>query len=179
MKAMVLERPGEPLVLMNKPDPQFTEGQVLVRVSACGVCRTDLHIVDGELPHPTLPIIPGHEIVGHIEAVGAGVRGFSVGMRVGVPWLGSTCGRCRHCREGRENLCDRPIFTGYTRDGGYATHVVADANFTFELPPEGDDVATAPLMCAGLIGWRSLRMAGNGTKVGLFGFGAAAHIVAQ
>ena len=179
MKAMVLEYPGEPLVLGDKPDPQFAEGQVLVRVSACGVCRTDLHIVDGELPRPALPIIPGHEIVGHIEAVGAGVRGLSVGMRVGIPWLGSTCGQCGHCREGRENLCDRPVFTGYTRDGGYATHVVADASFTFELPPEGDDVATAPLMCAGLIGWRSLRIAGNGTKVGLFGFGAAAHIVAQ
>jgi propanol-preferring alcohol dehydrogenase len=150
-----------------------------VRVAACGVCRTDLHVVDGELPHPKLPIVPGHEIVGRIEAVGANVKALSVGMRVGIPWLGRTCSRCRYCREGRENLCDAPVFTGYTRDGGYATHVVADAGFVFALPDRGDDVATAPLLCAGLIGWRSLRMAGEGRRIGLYGFGAAAHIVAQ
>jgi propanol-preferring alcohol dehydrogenase len=152
---------------------------VVVRVSACGVCRTDLHVVDGELPDPELPIIPGHEIVGLVEALGPGSHSLSAGMRVGIPWLGRTCGRCEYCRAGRENLCDRPSFTGYTRDGGYATHVVADAAFTVALPPEGDDVATAPLLCAGLIGWRSLRIAGPGRRIGLYGFGAAAHIIAQ
>jgi len=179
MKAMVLQRPGEPLVPVERPDPTPGAGEVLVRVSACGVCRTDLHVVDGELPHPRLPIVPGHEIVGRVEAVGAGVDALSVGMRVGIPWLGRTCGRCIYCREGRENLCDHPLFTGYTRDGGYASHVVADAGFTFRLPPQGDDVATAPLLCAGLIGWRSLRIAGEGRRIGLYGFGAAAHIIAQ
>jgi len=179
MQAMVLERIGEPLTLIARPEPQPAEREVRVRVAACGVCRTDLHVVDGELPHAALPIVPGHEIVGRIDAVGAGVTTLSVGMRVGIPWLGRTCGRCAYCREGRENLCDQPAFTGYTRDGGYATHTVADAGFVVRLPETGDDVATAPLLCAGLIGWRSLRLAGDGRRIGLYGFGAAAHIIAQ
>jgi len=175
----VLERLGERLKLVERPDPLPGDGEVRVRVAACGVCRTDLHVVDGELPNPKLPIVPGHEIVGRIDVVGEAVDTLAVGMRVGVPWLGKTCGHCRYCREGRENLCDHPLFTGYTRDGGYATHVVADARYVFQLPESGDDVATAPLLCAGLIGWRSLRMAGDGKKIGFYGFGAAAHIVAQ
>lgn len=179
MKAMVLQRAGQPLVMAERPNPVPGAGEVLVRVSACGVCRTDLHVVDGELPHPTLPLIPGHEIVGRVEACGSGVASLSVGSRVGIPWLGRTCGDCEYCREGRENLCDQPLFTGYTRDGGYSTHVVADAGFTFPLPQDGDDVAIAPLLCAGLIGWRSLRIAGSGQRIGLYGFGAAAHIIAQ
>jgi alcohol dehydrogenase, propanol-preferring len=179
MQAMVLERVGEPLKFVERPDPQPGDGEVRVRVAACGVCRTDLHVVDGELRNPKLPIVPGHEIVGRIDALGRGVDTLEAGMRVGIPWLGQTCGRCRYCREGRENLCDRPLFTGYTRDGGYATHVVADARFVFPLPAGGDDVATAPLLCAGLIGWRSLQMAGDGGKIGFYGFGAAAHIIAQ
>jgi len=179
MKAMVLEHLGQPLMMRDRPDPMPGDSDVLIRVSACGVCRTDLHVVDGELPDPKLPIVPGHEIVGYVEAVGAKVSSLSVGMRVGVPWLGRTCGGCVYCREGRENLCDQPQFMGYTRDGGYATHVVADAAFAFSLPPQGNDVATAPLLCAGLIGWRSLHIAGAGDCLGLYGFGAAAHIVAQ
>ena len=176
---MLLERIGEPLKLVERPDPQPMQGEVRVRVAACGVCRTDLHVVDGELPNPKLPIVPGHEIVGRIDAVGGGVGDLAAGMRVGIPWLGHTCGHCSYCREGRENLCDHPMFTGYTRDGGYATDVIADAHYVFRLPDDGDDVATAPLLCAGLIGWRSLRMAGDGKKIGLYGFGAAAHIIAQ
>jgi alcohol dehydrogenase, propanol-preferring len=179
MQAMVLERPGEPLKLVERPDPQPSNGEVRVRVAACGVCRTDLHVVDGELPKPKLPIVPGHEIVGYIDVVGQGVERLDVGMRVGIPWLGRTCGHCYYCRSDRENLCDEPLFTGYTRDGGYATHVVADAQYVFRLPEAGDDAATAPLLCAGLIGWRSLKLSGDGTKIGLYGFGAAAHIVAQ
>ncbi|MGA8078953.1 MAG: zinc-dependent alcohol dehydrogenase family protein [Xanthobacteraceae bacterium] len=179
MQAMVLERIGEPLKAVERSDPEPADGEVRVRVGACGVCRTDLHVVDGELPNPMLPIVPGHEIVGRIDAVGAGAGALAVGMRVGIPWLGKTCGHCRYCRDGQENLCDHPLFTGYTRDGGYATHVVADARFVFRLPNDGDDVATAPLLCAGLIGWRSLRLAGEGKKIGLYGFGAAAHIIAQ
>jgi propanol-preferring alcohol dehydrogenase len=179
MHAMQLRHPREPLIAIELPDPQPGPGEVLVRVSSCGVCRTDLHVVDGELHNPKLPIIPGHEIVGRVVSVGAGVEGLKPEMRVGIPWLGSTCGVCRYCREGTENLCDSPQFTGYTRDGGYASHVVADARFAFELPEGGDDVATAPLLCAGLIGWRSLRIAGEGRRIGLYGFGAAAHIVAQ
>ncbi len=179
MQAMVLERLGEPLKLVERPDPRPADGEVRVRVAACGVCRTDLHVVDGELPNPKLPIVPGHEIVGRIDAVGGRVDNLVVGMRVGIPWLGHTCGHCRYCRDGRENLCDHPLFTGYTRDGGYATHVVADARYVFRLAESGDDVATAPLLCAGLIGWRSLRMAGDGKAIGLYGFGAAAHIIAQ
>jgi propanol-preferring alcohol dehydrogenase len=148
-------------------------------VAACGVCRTDLHVVDGELPDPKVPIIPGHEIVGRIDMIGAGVEGLRVGERVGVPWLGHTCGSCPYCLGGQENLCDRPLFTGYTRDGGFATATVADARYAFPLGEVGDDVALAPLLCAGLIGWRSLGIAGVGKKLGLYGFGAAAHIVAQ
>ena len=176
---MVLERPGEPLRLVERPDHEPSDGEVRIGVRACGVCRTDLHVVDGELPDPKLPIVPGHEIVGRIDAMGRGVTGLAIGARVGVPWLGRTCGHCQFCLSGRENLCDQPLFTGYTRDGGYATHVIADARYTFKLPDGGDDVATAPLLCAGLIGWRSLRLAGDGQKIGLYGFGAAAHIIAQ
>jgi propanol-preferring alcohol dehydrogenase len=179
MHAMQLRHPGEPLIHTQMPDPEPGPGEVRLRVSACGVCRTDLHVVDGELPDPKLPVVPGHEIVGRVDAVGTGVAALQVGMRAGVPWLGTTCGVCAYCARDQENLCDRPLFTGYTRDGGYATHVVADARFVFPLPPEGDDVATAPLLCAGLIGWRSLRIAGEGRKLGLYGFGAAAHIIAQ
>jgi len=179
MLAMVLERPGEPLRLMERSEPRPASGEVRVQVAACGVCRTDLHVVDGELPNPKLPIVPGHEIVGRIDKVADGADALSIGQRVGVPWLGQTCGQCRYCRNGSENLCDRPLFTGYTRDGGYATHVVADARYVFALPQDGDDIATAPLLCAGLIGWRSLQIAGDGQKIGLYGFGAAAHIIAQ
>ena len=179
MQAMVLERPGEPLRLIERSEPLPANGQVRVQVAACGVCRTDLHVVDGELPNPKLPIVPGHEIVGRIDKVGDGTDALSIGQRVGVPWLGQTCGQCRYCHNGSENLCDRPLFTGYTRDGGYATHMVADARYVFALPQDGDDIATAPLLCAGLIGWRSLQIAGDGQKIGLYGFGAAAHIIAQ
>jgi propanol-preferring alcohol dehydrogenase len=179
MRAMVLERPGAPLSFMERPDPRPADGEVRVRVAACGVCRTDLHVVDGELPNPKLPLVPGHEIVGRIDMVGDRVAALGIGRRVGVPWLGQTCGHCQFCRNRRENLCDRPLFTGYTRDGGYATHVIADARYVFTLPERGDDVATAPLLCAGLIGWRSLQIAGDGKKLGLYGFGAAAHIIAQ
>jgi propanol-preferring alcohol dehydrogenase len=178
MRAMVLERPGTPLVMEERPVPSPAAGEILVKVAACGVCRTDLHVVDGELPRPKLPIVPGHEIVGRVAAIGEGVSGFALGERVGVPWLGYTCGTCPYCRAGRENLCDRPLFTGYTRDGGYATHVVADARYCFALG-EGDDAGLAPLLCAGLIGWRCYRMAGEGPALGLYGFGAAAHILAQ
>jgi alcohol dehydrogenase, propanol-preferring len=179
MRAMVLERPGAPLSFMERPDPRPADDEVRVRVAACGVCRTDLHVVDGELPNPKLPLVPGHEIVGRIDMVGERVAALGIGRRVGVPWLGQTCGHCQFCRDGQENLCDRPLFTGYTRDGGYATHVIADARYVFPLPERGDDVATAPLLCAGLIGWRSLQIAGDGKKLGLYGFGAAAHIIAQ
>jgi len=176
---MVLDRPQTPLVLRERSIPQPAAGEILTEIEACGVCRTDLHVVDGELPHPKLPIVPGHEIVGRVAALGAGVSGFRVGERVGVPWLGATCGVCPYCRSGRENLCDSPLFTGYTRDGGYATHTLADARFAFPLPEKLDAAEAAPLLCAGLIGWRSYRMAGEGTTLGLYGFGAAAHILAQ
>ncbi len=179
MHAMVLERPDAPLVMRERPLPAPGPGEVLVEVAACGVCRTDLHVVDGELPDIRYPIVPGHEIVGRVAAVGQGVTGFAAGSRVGVPWLGATCGACPYCRDGRENLCDHPGFTGYTRDGGYATHAVADARFCFALPEAGDAAALAPLLCAGLIGWRSYRMAGEGRALGIYGFGAAAHILAQ
>jgi propanol-preferring alcohol dehydrogenase len=179
MQAMQLRQIGRPLVLSELPDPNPGPTEVRVRVSACGVCRTDLHVVDGELPDQKLPIIPGHEIVGRIDAVAADVDGLKIGMRVGIPWLGYTCGKCRYCAAGQENLCDFAMFTGYSRDGGYATHVVANSRYVFPLPEHGDDVATAPLLCAGLIGWRSLRLAGDGNKLGLYGFGAAAHIIAQ
>jgi len=179
MRAMQLKEPGQPLVAVELPDPEPAADEVRVRVSACGVCRTDLHVVDGELPNSRLPVVPGHEIVGRVDRVGRNVDALRPGTRVGIPWLGSTCGVCTYCRQDMENLCDRPQFTGYTRDGGYATHVVADARFVFALPEGGEDVADAPLLCAGLIGWRSLRMAGEGRRIGLYGFGAAAHIVAQ
>jgi len=179
MKAMVLSRPGTPLVWTELPDRQPGEGQVRVKVLACGVCRTDLHVLDGELPDPKSPIIPGHEIVGRIDAIGRGVSGLGLGQRVGVPWLGHTCGVCPYCVGNRENLCDAPLFTGYTRDGGFATAVIADARFTFPLGEEGSDVSLAPLLCAGLIGWRSLKIAGEGRRLGIYGFGAAGHIVAQ
>jgi len=179
MRAMVLDRPKTPLVLRERSMPQPEAGQILVEIAACGVCRTDLHVVDGELPHPKLPIVPGHEIVGRVAVLGPGVTGFNPGARVGVPWLGATCGVCPYCRSGRENLCDRPLFTGYTTDGGYATHARADARFCFPLPESLDAAEAAPLLCAGLIGWRSYRMAGEGAALGLYGFGAAAHILLQ
>jgi propanol-preferring alcohol dehydrogenase len=179
MRVMQLERPGTPLVERMRPMPAPAAGEVLVEVSACGVCRTDLHVVDGELPHPRLPIVPGHEVVGRVRALGPGVAHLAAGERVGIPWLGHTCGHCTYCRSERENLCDDPLFTGYTRDGGYATHLVADASYCFALPEGEDDAHLAPLLCAGLIGWRSYRMAGEGRNLGIYGFGAAAHILAQ
>ena len=179
MRAMVLEAPGRPLVLRALPVPSPGPGQVLLRVAACGVCRTDLHVVDGELPDPKLPLIPGHEIVGHVARLGPGVAGLSPGDRVGVPWLGRTCGVCRYCREGMENLCDAPGFTGYTLDGGYAEYAVAEAAYTFPLGEGAPDAETAPLLCAGLIGHRSLVMAGEARTLGIYGFGAAAHLMAQ
>ncbi len=179
MRAMILRAPGTPLVLEERARPRPGPSELLLRVLACGVCRTDLHVVDGELPNPASPITPGHEIVGRVEAIGAKARGFSPGQRVGVPWLGRTCGHCPYCAGGRENLCDDPEFTGYTRDGGYATHVVADASFCFPLSEAEDAAEQAPLLCAGLIGWRSLKMTGEARDLGIYGFGAAAHIVAQ
>lgn len=179
MRAMVLDRPGVPLTMRERETPAPGRGEVLVEIAACGVCRTDLHVVDGELPRPKLPIVPGHEIVGRVAAVGEGVTGFALGERIGVPWLGWTCGACPYCRTERENLCDAPLFTGYTRDGGYATHTLADARYCFPLPEGLGDAEAAPLLCAGLIGWRSYRMAGDGAALGLYGFGAAAHILAQ
>jgi propanol-preferring alcohol dehydrogenase len=176
---MVLHAPHTPLVWTDLPDRMPGPGQIRVAVLACGVCRTDLHVVDGELPHPHLPIIPGHEIVGRIDALGEGVTGLEIGERVGIPWLGHTCGVCPFCRARRENLCDAPLFTGYTRDGGFATATIADARFAFPLGEAGDAVALAPLLCAGLIGWRALGIAGSGHRLGFYGFGAAAHILAQ
>jgi propanol-preferring alcohol dehydrogenase len=179
MQAMVLNRIGDPLVWTELADREPGAGQIRVKVSACGVCRTDLHVVDGELANPQVPIIPGHEIVGRIDALGAGVEHLKLGERVGIPWLGHTCGCCPYCTEQRENLCDHPLFTGYTRDGGFATATVADARFAFPLGEQGDDQALAPLLCAGLIGWRSLKITGPGKALGVYGFGAAGHIVAQ
>ncbi|MEO6973295.1 MAG: zinc-dependent alcohol dehydrogenase family protein [Rhodoferax sp.] len=179
MHAMVLKQMGRPLEWTELPDRPPGPGEIRVKVAACGVCRTDLHVVDGELPHPQVPIIPGHEIVGRIDAVGVGVTGLVLGQRVGIPWLGHTCGVCPYCKMQRENLCDRPLFTGYTRDGGFATATVADARFAFPLGDEGSDESLAPLLCAGLIGWRALTIAGEGKRLGLYGFGAAAHILAQ
>ena len=179
MRCMQLDRLGEPLRLRERPVPQPGNGELMLAVSACGVCRTDLHVVDGDLTHPKLPIVPGHEIVGRVAAVGQGVSGFRMGERVGVPWLGATCGVCPYCREDAENLCNAPVFTGYTRDGGFATHTIADARYCFPLGEDGNDAEIAPWLCAGLIGWRSYRMAGDGRALGLYGFGAAAHILAQ
>ena len=179
MRAMVLEEIGEPLVLKELANPSVLPDEVLVRIEACGVCRTDLHVVDGELPLVKPPVIPGHEIVGIIERAGGRVRELVPGMRVGVPWLGGTCGVCAYCAKGRENLCDHPEFTGYTKPGGFASHVVARAAYCVRLRDDADAVATAPLLCAGLIGWRCLKRAGDARRIGLYGFGAAAHIIAQ
>jgi propanol-preferring alcohol dehydrogenase len=179
MKAMVLDRVQTPLRPKEVDVPKPEEGEVLVRVRACGVCRTDLHVVDGELPDPSLPLIPGHQIVGIVEGVGASVVGCSMGDRVGIPWLASTCGHCAPCLAGRENLCENAQFTGYTRDGGYAEFVTAQASYALPIPDGFDDVAAAPLLCAGLIGYRSYRLAGPGTRLGLYGFGAAAHLLIQ
>ncbi len=179
MQAMVLERAGAPLKLAELPVPEPGANQLLIKVAACGVCRTDLHILDGELTEPKLPLVLGHEIVGRVEALGPGVEGFAVGDRVGVPWLGYTDGTCSYCLSGRENLCDNPRFTGYQIDGGYAEYTVADARYCFKLADGYTDAEAAPLLCAGLIGYRSLKLAGDGKRLGLYGFGAAAHIVAQ
>ncbi len=175
---MALNSIGGELEAVERPIPQPRAGQVLLKVRACGVCRTDLHIVDGELPNARVPIVPGHEIVGEVVQCGAGVR-LQAGTRVGVPWLGYTCGHCTYCEADAENLCDAARFTGYDVDGGYAEYVVAEANYCFPLPAALDDLQAAPLLCAGLIGYRSLRLAGNGKRVGLYGFGAAAHLIAQ
>ncbi len=179
MHAMVLNGLRTPLTFTELPDPEPGPGEIRVKVAACGVCRTDLHVVDGELADPRVPIIPGHEIVGRIDAIGPGVSGLELGERVGIPWLGHTCGTCPSCWAGRENLCDAPLFTGYSRNGGYATLAIADARYAFPLGEVGDDVALAPLLCAGLIGWRALVIAGQAQRLGLYGFGAAAHILAQ
>lgn len=179
MRAMVLEEVGEPLVLNELANPSVLPDEVLVRVEACGVCRTDLHVVDGELPLVQPPVVPGHEIVGVVERAGHNVEEFLPGVRVGVPWLGGTCGVCAYCTKGRENLCDHPEFTGYTRPGGFASHVVARAAYCVRLRDDANAVATAPLLCAGLIGWRCLKRAGDAWRIGLYGFGAAAHIIAQ
>jgi len=179
MRAMLLDAPRRALRLAELPAPLTGAGKLLIRVRACGVCRTDLHVVDGELAEAKLPIIPGHEIVGEVVERGAGADRFAIGERVGVPWLGYTCGACRYCKRGQENLCDSARFTGYHIDGGYAEYTVADQRYCFSIPPEYDDVAAAPLLCAGLIGYRSLVMAGDAQTLGIYGFGAAAHIVAQ
>ncbi|MEC9347385.1 MAG: zinc-dependent alcohol dehydrogenase family protein [Pseudomonadota bacterium] len=179
MRAMLLDRPRTPLRLAEVPDPEPGSGQIRVRISACGVCRTDLHVVDGDLTEPKLPIIPGHEIVGHVDRLGAGVTSHSIGARVGVPWLGHSCGHCGFCRSERENLCDHPGFTGYQIDGGYAEYCVADADYCFPVAEGLSDVEVAPFLCAGLIGYRSWRMAGAARRLGIYGFGGAAHILAQ
>ncbi len=179
MKAMVLERVGEPLRLLDLPVPHPGPEEILIKVKACGVCRTDLHVYDGDLTHPKLPLILGHEIVGIIIEIGEGVEGYSIGQRIGVPWLGKTCGSCSYCTSGRENLCDKALFTGYQIDGGYAEYAVAHQHYCFPIPELYQDAEAAPLLCAGLIGYRSYRMAGDSKRVGLYGFGAAAHIIAQ
>jgi propanol-preferring alcohol dehydrogenase len=179
MHAMVLRARGAPLILEERPDPVPGAGEIRIRVEACAVCRTDLHVIDGELPHVHYPIVPGHEIVGIVEAVGPSPSTLAIGQRVGIPWLGKTCGRCEYCISDRENLCDAPTFTGYDRDGGFATHVVAEAAFTVPMDAFPDPIAAAPLLCAGLIGWRSLVAAGEAKRIGLYGFGAAAHVITQ
>jgi propanol-preferring alcohol dehydrogenase len=178
-RAMVLDAPGLPLAPREIDVADPGPGELRLRVHACGICRTDLHIVDGELMHPKLPLVLGHEIVGRVDAMGPGVRGFSVGDRVGVPWLGRTCGHCGYCESHRENLCDAPEFTGYTRDGGYAEYALADARYCFALPAALDDLHAAPLLCAGLIGHRALRFAGDAQQLAIYGFGAAAHLITQ
>ncbi|ANA39520.1 zinc-dependent alcohol dehydrogenase family protein [Geobacter anodireducens] len=179
MRAMLFQEVGKPLRPVRVPVPEPGPGEVLLKVHACGICRTDLHIVDGELTEPALPLIPGHQIVGSVAKLGDGVERFREGTRVGVPWLGATCGACRYCRSGRENLCDHARFTGYQRNGGFAEFTVADARFCFPIPGGYPDLQAAPLLCAGLIGYRSLVMAGEGERLGIYGFGAAAHIVTQ
>src|SRR5579859_54442 len=179
MRAMILDAPNTPLVAMTLPVPVPGPQQILIKIHACAVCRTDLHVVDGELPGPKPALVPGHEIVGTVAAAGAAVGRFRTGDRVGVPWLGWTCGTCGYCRSGRENLCDRARFTGYQIDGGYAEYTVADQRFCFAMPAGYSDVEAAPLLCAGLIGYRALRMAGEARRLGIYGFGAAAHIIAQ
>jgi len=179
MRAMIFEKPGTPLRAVETPTPSPRANEALIRVHACAVCRTDLHVVDGELPKPKLPLIPGHEIVGTVGGRGKNARRFKIGARVGVPWLGWTCGKCKFCRDGRENLCDRAQFTGYTRNGGYAEFTVADERFCFPIPSAYSDANAAPLLCAGLIGFRSLTKTQNAKRLGLYGFGAAAHIIAQ
>lgn len=179
MDAMMLEASGTSLKLCRLEVPEPVDGQILLRVTVCGICRTDLHVVDGELAQPVLPLIPGHQIVGRVASVGPGVTGLSLGQRIGVPWLGGTCGFCEHCRTGRENLCDNAVFTGYQLNGGFAEYCVADHRFCFALPDSYPDVQVAPLLCAGLIGYRSLCKAGDGNRLGIYGFGAAAHIVSQ
>ena len=178
MRAMQLDRAGRPLRCVTRTLPVPAAGELLIEVKACGVCRTDLHVCDGDIEGRS-PIVPGHEIVGRVLSVGADAQGFGIGDRVGVPWLGRTCGRCAYCRSGRENLCDSPLFTGFDRDGGFASHCLADAAFCFRIPEAFGDVEAAPLLCAGLIGYRSLRMAGDAGKIGFYGFGAAAHILVQ
>jgi propanol-preferring alcohol dehydrogenase len=179
MTAMALDRAGHPLARVERPVRAPKRGHILIRVAACGICRTDLHVIDGDLPNPKPHVIPGHEIIGRIVAAGADVRGLKTGDRVGVPWLGATCGRCPYCRAGRENLCDRPGFTGYTIDGGYAQYATADADYAFPIPPGFSDAEAAPLMCAGLIGYRAWKLVREARRLGIYGFGAAAHIVAQ
>ncbi len=179
MLAMLLERPGEALQAREVPVPEPGPGELLIKVKACGVCRTDLHVVDGELSEPKLPLVPGHEIVGEVVRPGSGVEGFAEGERVGVPWLGRTCGSCFYCRKGQENLCEAARFTGYTLDGGYAEYTIAAARFCFPVEGDAEDAAVAPFLCAGLIGYRCLRMAGDAQRLGLYGFGAAAHLLAQ
>ncbi|HEY5923302.1 MAG TPA: zinc-dependent alcohol dehydrogenase family protein [Kofleriaceae bacterium] len=179
MRAMVLEHLNEPLVLRERPRPEPTRGEVRIAIEACAVCRTDLHVVDGELPDPRLPIIPGHQIAGTVEALGPGVDGLAIGDRVGVPWLGSTCGACSYCATDRENLCRAARFTGYQRDGGFADACVADARFVLRLPSTYSAIDAAPLLCGALIGYRALRLAGDGRRLGLYGFGSAGHMIAQ
>ena len=179
MLAMVLHARGSSLSLEKRPEPSPGVGEIRIRVEACAVCRTDLHVIDGELPHIRYPIVPGHEIVGIVDALGSGPISVAIGQRVGIPWLGKTCGHCQYCNANRENLCDTPTFTGYDRDGGFASHVVADAAYVVPMDAFADPIAAAPLLCAGLIGWRSLLAAGEAETIGLYGFGAAAHVIAQ
>lgn len=179
MHAMILVQPGDPLQLQEIPRPDPAPGQLLLRVTACGICRTDLHVVDGELTEPQLPLVPGHQIVGMVEQIGTGVTGFTVGQRVGVPWLGGSCGHCWFCRHDRENLCDSARYTGYQINGGFAQYTVADAAYCFELPASYDDLQAAPLLCAGLIGYRAYKLVETAGTIGLYGFGAAAHILVQ
>tara|TARA_R110000772_G_scaffold100306_20_gene200592 strand:- start:288 stop:1283 length:996 start_codon:yes stop_codon:yes gene_type:complete len=178
-RAMMIDKPGVSLRLIQHEMPKYGTDELLIKVLACGVCRTDLHILDGEIPAAHYPVVPGHEIVGRVVAIGENVQGISINDRVGVPWLGHSCGHCSYCQTGRENLCDEPEFTGCTRDGGYASHVVANAQFCFPIPERFSDVEAAPLLCAGLIGWRALRFTGTAKKIGFYGFGAAAHILTQ